>query len=222
MARKFDVDEVTKAFEAGESGRSIARRLGVHQNTIYAFTREISLKCIRCHTAVARGQKLCPPCREYDAKRMRDRRRERSLLGTCVQCDLPRANASKYYCETHRLEHVERMRRSYADGKKKRGAPEGGVMSQEQKRQSIIAKYGHGGWTAWQEADGKCETCRRPYEETAIHIHHIDCNDRHNERSNFAVLCFRCHRATHLLLESASRKRFVEWFSRTYPDKPLR
>jgi len=43
-------------------------------------------------------------------------------------------------------------------------------------------------------------TCRSCGSDTNLLIHHVDCDKRHNELSNFATMCRVCHSRLHKLI----------------------
>lgn len=225
MPRKKTVDDaaVLAAFAELQNGRAVARKLGIHQNTIYQVIRRNMAECFRCKAPVTPGRRYCAKCAAYERDRIRLRRKKRMRLGLCQQCGKQRSPLSRLHCEEHRIAAAERNE-TYHDRRrvaKLAGSPHGGKASPEQRLRHIRDNYGPNGVACWLEAEGKCEVCGVPYGEAAVHIHHIDCDRANDARENYACLCFHCHKAVHQLLDARDRTRLIEWYSRTYPDKPL-
>jgi hypothetical protein len=222
MPKKIDEAEVLVAYAELQNGRAVSRRTGVHENTVYQILRRHHGECVRCKAPVAPGKKQCSRCLAWERDRARRRRQERIRHGLCVQCGQQRSHISRLYCDAHRLLHVEHCEKSRVKRKSElRGSPHGQASNLRQRLRRIREEYGQNGVTCWQNADATCEICRAKYGDVAIHIHHIDEDHSNSELSNYACLCFDCHKAIHYLLSSKNRRGLVGWFRRTYPDKPL-
>lgn len=218
-AKKLDDSLILSAFDRLQNGKAVARELGIHEQSIYQSLRRSRGVCLRCGGPIVAGRKSCDACLKFDRTRIKAARKIKIRLGICQQCDEQRSAISRLYCEAHRIAAAER---NAVHDEKKRGSPNAGISNERQKLRSLNERYGAAGIACWNEAGGKCEVCARPYGEVAIHIHHVDEDRENNTRENFVCLCFYCHNATHLLINSSNRVALIEWFSRTYPDRPLR
>lgn len=219
---KVDANAVMAGYEKTGNAAQVARDLRIHENTARQIIRKRLGKCVRCGEAnIDMGKTMCGPCLERDRDRMKNRRANRLRNGLCTECGEPRSRLSRNLCERHRIEAAERHETS-RKRIKGRGAPNNGIQDGRQRRQTILERYGEGGLAAWSHYNGCCAACSESYTDVAVHLHHIDENPQNNARENFTCLCFRCHRAVHLLLSSKNRKSLIRIFEAMYPDKPLR
>ena len=222
---KVDDETVIACYLSLLNGRAVARQLNMHENTVYQILRRSKSQCIRCGDQIQIGRKQCKKCLEYDKNRIKERRAEKIRLGLCTECNEQKSNISKLYCEKHRISSIERNERYQKRKRQKNTGPKGtsstSAVNIRQKLRSIRSKYGQNGVDRFNNSGGKCSVCNKSYEEIGIHIHHIDCNENNHSYDNLSVLCYYCHKAIHILLTIEDRKRLVEWFSKSCPDKPL-
>jgi len=218
----FDEAAVVAAYERLQNFHAVAREIGVvHHNTVKQIVRRHQNKCPRCGSAdILPGVIQCQSCRDGDRKRMKEARRSRRWKGLCVQCGGPVSPPSHTLCEAHRIAAAARNV-TYDARVRQRGAAQGSAPSLAQKLYAIRQKYGQGGIDCFNDAHGCCEVCGASYDEVAVHIHHIDEDPSNNVRENFACLCFDDHKLVHSLLAAKNRSKALEWFRRTYPDRPL-
>ena len=202
--------------------RGAARELGIHENTARQIRRAAEGNCIRCGKPGVSGKKFCAVCLDYEADRIKTRRQDRRRLGLCQNCDKPRGPVSKQFCEEHRIADAAwRVEREQTRKENSRGAPNNGIPTDAERRRALRNKYGEAAWDCWRAADGCCAACGVGYEDRAIHIHHVDCNEKNHARSNLVCLCFDCHTAVHKLMRLRAPADLLAWFARTYPDRPL-
>jgi 5-methylcytosine-specific restriction endonuclease McrA len=117
------------------------------------------------------------------------------------------------YCAEHRLRALERNVAYELQQKTKRGAPHQGVLNSRQRHRSLRDKYGESGITVWDRDGGACILCHIPYQQKAIHIHHINGDPSESTVENMVCLCFRCHRLIHLMMEHPNLHHVWAWFS---------
>ncbi len=217
MPSRTPVDEqpIVDSYARLQSGRAVARELGIHENTVYAVLRRHRGACVRCSAPVAPGKKHCPSCTEWNRDRMRERRKEARHRGICVVCDRPRSPLSRNYCEEHRLADLEAGRAYNERQKLKRGTPEDGIPSNRQRERALRDRYGPDAVALWRETGGKCQLCGIQHRQRAVCLHHIDSDPTHNERSNFALLCVICHKLVHLLTEHPNLPAVLDWVKRS-------
>lgn len=211
------VDRALVAATFAELGdkRATARKLGIHENSVRLVLRGLAERCTRCGGAKKNGETYCATCRSWSRDRMRERRKERSRLGLCGECDEPRSPLSRQHCAHHRQQAIDRQRRfDERKAGERRGRPAG---KSEQHLRAILSRYGEHAVAAWHEAGGCCELCQTPPDQSSVQVHHIDENPKNGARGNLAILCFDCHQATHRLLALRERAAFLAWFERTYP-----
>ena len=211
---KLDSAAILAAYDELKNGMAVARRFGIGETTIYKILRIAAHRCGRCGGQPRPGQAYCDACREHMRAKMAEKRKAKLRAGKCQDCDQPVAPPSRSFCERHRLAAIERNERY--EQRTKRGAPNSGIPDMRQRLRAVKKKYGPEGLEAFEAADGRCEICKQGIDDCAIHLHHIDVDDTNNARSNFAVLCFYCHQATHKLLALKARKRFLTWFAKNY------
>ena len=196
---KIERETITRLFDQGETAKSASKALGIHYNTALQVFRNRNGMCARCgQKPVREGITKCAECAVYERKRMAGKRAHAVATKKCSMCTKPLMRSSKLYCEEHYYQTYDR-----------------------QIGHRLLNKYGPHAMGVWTRAEGRCTLCHRPRGEQPLHLHHIDCDHANNREDNFIVLCFNCHRATHLLLASRNRVGLVEWFAKTYPDKPL-
>lgn len=222
---KVDYSEVLRLLSETKNRHEVARRLGIHVNTVQRAIRLDGKKCTRCMAPVLPGHPVCAKCLEWDRERVHGARKERKRLGLCLNCEKQRTPISRLYCDEHRLAAIGRNEKYHYRKKAKGslpGAPHGAKQNPAQRRETIKERYGDGAVARWDETGGKCEVCAIAYGDMAVHMHHIDENPSNNAFENFACLCFRCHQTVHFLIASANRIGLIAWFERTYVDRPLR
>lgn len=220
MPRRVKADDsaILALVDAGINGREVARRLGIHENTVYAATKRRDGRCLFCGQPVALGKKHCPTHLAEASERQRRKRKERKRLGKCAECDSPIEPPSVLYCATHReATFLARERAALA----KRGAPKQGVPSETQRLKAIRLKFGEGGVIAWQRDGARCVICGVHHREKSVHLHHIDLTTGKTEAENLACLCFVCHQLVHRLIEHSDPRGVLGWIRATYPALSL-
>lgn len=224
MPKRIPADDrlIFALFQETGSGREVARRLNLHENTIYNALRRYRGVCQLCGNPVAAGKKHCAACLEILRTRMRVKRKERIRQGICAECNDPVAPPSRMYCAPHRLSVIHRNSVYDAKQRIKRGAPEPGIPNERQRQRHIREKYGLAGIKVWQRDNGQCILCHVSFQEKAIHIHHINGEPTQSTEDNMACLCFRCHKLTHLLMEHPHMHQALEWFHKTYKTASTR
>ena len=219
---KVDRDEALRLYDELQSAVAVSRRLGCHENTIKAIVSKLRLKCVRCKNRPAPGKTMCMECLIKDRERMKQARAERRHRGVCIECGGVRMLGNNRYCEHHRGKVMERQSKYQARKNADRlaGASRGGTSTRDQKHRFLMSRYGQAAVDRWEHAGGKCEACGAAHGEVAIHMHHRDEDQSNNTFENFACLCFFCHRAVHLLLNSRDRAGLLLWFSTAYAIEP--
>jgi len=203
------------------SGRETARRLGIHENTVYAVLKRHKGLCVRCGRAVLPGKKHCLACLKALRNRVKQRDKEQRRKGLCAQCEAPVAWPSRQYCARHRLGHLEAAERYYNKKKGRRDSPGlYGAPVTSMREKQIRYNYGEAGITTWRLHNGQCVLCGIAHAERAVHIHHIDGNDTNHAESNLTCLCIRCHRTIHALLLLPNIAQAFAWLKTTYPALP--
>jgi len=215
--RQVDRAAVLAAYEETKNGREVARRLGIHENTVYQIVRVTLGNCARCGAKAKHRYTMCEPCLIADRNRLKKNRADRLRRGLCQSCDKQRSPLSLMFCEAHRVAAAERKLESKAR-QKLLGAP-GYSQGEKRRQQYILWKYGTDGVTCWNDAGGKCEVCKQTCTITALHIHHIDESKTNHERANLICLCHNCHTTVHGLLRSVNPKAMSDWFASTYSAK---
>jgi hypothetical protein len=217
-ARKSVTDEVILAAHARlGNGKAVARETGVHEQTVYHVLRRAQGVCPRCKAPTAFGKAQCQLCLDWDAGRVKQERKRRVRAAVCVQCGEPRCQASRLYCDPHRIAAAERTATYHARKRALRGSPQGEASSRSQKMRRLLETHGEAGCKRWDHADGACEICGTKYGDAAIHVHHVDRNPKHNVFDNLICLCFYCHAATHAMLRVPRLPDLLAWTERTYP-----
>lgn len=215
---RIDPETVRTVYARTQCGRETAREMGIHESTVYQILKKLRGICKRCSNPVNPGNSYCPDCQKYLRERIKEKRRERRRQGLCEMCDNPIQPPSIKFCAEHRIrqfDYGERVQR-----RRKRGAPNPGIRTQTDRERGLRNKYGLGGVEVWNRHNGCCSMCGVSYTEKAIHIHHIDANDRNHESSNLIPLCFRCHKLVHLVIEHPDLPAVLGWLRKTYPSLP--
>lgn len=210
-----DRDAILASYQETGSGRETARRLDLHENTVYAVLARQRAKCDICGAAVTLGHKHCPECALHIRVRHREKRQEKRRLGICVDCDEPRDPISVLYCTKHRLAAVDRHAAYRV--RTRRGAPNQGVPSQSQREEYILKKYGKAGLAVWQRLGGRCGICGVDHLTKSVHVHHLDGVHANNAEENMTCLCFYCHKMVHALTEHPSPALALKWIRKHYP-----
>jgi hypothetical protein len=208
---------VLSLYAETKSGREVARRMGIHETTVYAILKRHRSLCIACGKTVTYGHTHCDPCRAKIREDMREKRKRRRRQGLCDECDQPIQPPSNQYCAHHRIVVAERNVAYRQRQKEKRGSHHDGVANQQQREYAIRNKYGEDAVLAWQRDQGTCIVCGVPHAKKTVHLHHIDGDDQHSTVENLACLCFRCHKLTHLLVEHPDPEVFMSWVRSVYP-----
>ncbi len=200
---------IVKTFRAVGSGRETARRLGLHENTVYAALRRHQGKCARCRRPlrpVTPGLKHCRPCLKALRERMRQRHKERRWQGLCVRCNRRVRPPSHLYCSAHRRRQreIQTRYRLKVDG----------TPNPQQRERAIREHHGVAAVRVWRRYAGRCVICGAPHRAA---IHHVDGNPKHGHGRNLTVLCRRCHQLVHLVLAHDRWALALRWLRRTYP-----
>lgn len=216
MPKRTPIDPqlVLETFERLNNGTAVARELGVHRNTVYQILRRFRGKCRMCTNDIKEGEICCETCLARQRNYQRKRRMSRIETGICVACYEPVSPPSTEYCEVHRLSHMDANKRLYA----RKRFVHGKLPTAEQRERNVREKYGESGLAVWRESGGKCHICAVSYEDKAIHIHHIDSDDKNHAEENLVCLCFHCHMLTERLLQHHCLADLLVWFNHTYPD----
>jgi len=205
---------VLQIFEETKSGMETARRVGLHENTVYGILREHRGKCLDCANDASLGHKYCKKCLSRIRNRARDKRKNKKRLGICVQCNTQRTPLSKLYCEEHRLQHLSSSQ-CYKNRQRK---SRGDLPTEKQRLCNIKGTHGENGVLAWQRDEGKCVICERIYGEIAIHIHHMDDNKKNNSVSNLCCLCWDCHALVTRVSKHYKPELVFNWIKQTCPS----
>lgn len=208
-----DRNEILRVFMETKNGAETARRLGLHNNTVYQILRSARGQCRQCARLAQPGAQYCGPCLKTIRERAKAKRKKRRRAGVCAQCDRPTSPPSRTYCADHRIAHLESAERGYYRRKAR-----GGVTSEIQRRNHIKSKYGHHGLDVWNESGATCVACGRHHGEQVVHIHHLDGNNQNNARENLTCLCFDCHMLTERLLSHHDLGALFRWFASMYPS----
>jgi hypothetical protein len=222
-SRKVDYDAVIAAMAELSNGRAVARKLGMHHQTVYQILRRAAGACLRCGSPkVVAGKTSCAECLKFDQDRIKKDRKHRRRMHMCQQCDQPVSQWSRQFCEAHRLANLDRAEERYAKKKASRGFSHGEASSEAKRHESIFQNYGQGGLDRWKADRGACQICKREYGAVSVQLHHIDQNKKNNAFENFGCLCFDCHQSVHRLLGAPSMTKLLAWFGKTYPHKMSR
>jgi hypothetical protein len=196
------------------SGREVARRLDVADETVYRVLRFHRGTCAICSKPTMAGRNECQSCLEVMRTRRAARNRERRRLGLCRDCGEQRAPQSRLYCETHSAAHSV-----VSPIGPKRGSSKQGLPSQPQRERSVLKACGQAGLFVWRMSGGCCELCGVSHQNKSVHIHHLDRDPSHNSVENLACLCFICHQLVHHLTEHANPRGVVSWIKKRYPSR---
>ncbi|MDQ4119889.1 MAG: hypothetical protein M3209_00295 [Acidobacteriota bacterium] len=213
-----DSAQVLAVYAECKSGRETARRLGLHDNTVYAILRRAKGQCAICGKPAGYEQKHCSECKVKVNERAKNKRARRRQAGLCEACDSPYEAPSRKFCRAHWLQDKQ-LRQTYREqAKVKRGTPQKGVPNQTQREAELLRKYGQDAVEVWRELKGSCVICNATYSQKSICLHHIDGNHENNVKENFTLLCFRCHKLVHLFIEHEQPDSALQWIKQTYPQ----
>lgn len=205
---------IQELYEKLGNGKEVARQLGLHENTVYTALVQMRGIC-RCGRPLPLGAKWCEDCKKTFRERMKVKRADRKRRGLCQMCNEPFFPPSTQFCEAHRLSQLELHAAIHA---RKRGAPNNGVPSKSQRERAVFSRYGQDALDLWRDEEGRCSLCPTTHADKAVHVHHLDENPKNNGRENLALLCFRCHRLVHLLIEHPALRFALQWIERKYPS----
>jgi len=208
---------IWKTFQNVGNGREVARRLGIHEQTVYQVLRRFRGTCRSCPNKIAAGRVYCPSCAEHLAKRMAQKRLLNRRKGRCIQCRKRRTPISRRFCAEHRLQEIERTVARREIVRQSRNVAGGGLPNVRQREQSVRERYGEAGLAVWHRLNGSCVICGVNYREKTVHIHHVDGNDQNGEESNLTCLCFYCHQLVHRLVAHPNPQAALAWIVSTYP-----
>lgn len=209
-----DHNLILSTYQEVGSGRETARRLNIHENTVYQVLKRYRGLCRSCSNTVAPGKVHCPTCSERLAERAREKRKDSIRAGLCMVCDQPRDPLSRQFCRTHRLAHLERN----DTHKTKLRSVHGGVPTEAQRERWLRGAYGDAAVTVWRKQEGRCLLCGVHHTEKAVHIHHIDHDRQNATEENMACLCQRCHWVAHRLADHPNPQALIDWVRNNEPE----
>lgn len=214
---KCNEEQVLSLFNEVKSGREVARRLNLHENTVYGVLKRTRGLCLTCGKQAYFGRKYCKVCLQHIAQRQKQKRLARRRQGLCEMCDKPYELPSRHFCKEHWQMRRAAARKNDARRKLLRGTPLSGIPSQSQRERHIKKKYGIAAVELWRELNASCVLCHVNHKDRAVCIHHIDCNDQNHAKENLTLLCSTCHRMVHILIEHPAPNQSLDWLIATYP-----
>lgn len=215
------VERMLASYRETHSYAETGRRLGVTGTTVRQYMRHYEGLCNDCPATVPYDVRYCSDCLKRRTAWMKERRKDRRRAGLCAECDEVIQPPSTQFCATHRVNHQRRSETYAQKISRERQVSCTGIPIRKQRNKHLRYAYGQAGIDAWDRDQGRCVLCFVSHEERAVHIHHIDRNHDNNVKENLTLLCLRCHRLTHLLVEHARPHHVVRWFLSHYPDEDI-
>lgn len=215
--RTIDRDHVLAVYAETGTKRETARRLGIHEQTVFSILKQAAGNCRDCGQPVKGGTVKCPACKERQNAAAQKLVEDHLRQELCAMCSEPWAPRSRRYCVKHQAALAEAQRTH----RRKRMVNTTGTTLEREKEYRVGQDYGEGGVTAWKRDKGCCVLCDVSYADRMVFIHHLDRNRKHNTADNLVCLCYTCHRLVHGLSEHPHLLRFLDWFHTHYPATAL-
>jgi hypothetical protein len=212
----IEPDLIYKTYLETNNGREVARRLGIHENTVYQVLKRFNGGCRSCSNPIKLGEIHCSDCKSKNTERTKKKRAEAKRSGICVSCNEPRMIGNRLYCQACLIKH--NIRNENYHNRQKAKTPTGNTANKQQSLRYIQSHYGIEAAKLWDKLDGVCMVCsvKHGEDKNVVHIHHIDGDNKNGSCENIALLCFECHMLTEKLIKHRKPKAILHWIETTY------